>query len=143
MELIRFINEDTQHKNSREEEEKRQQKLKAEKDEKLKGIEQQIQAIKSEIDKNKDGLSVLDKAREFILQIKRDQDPNWFEERKHVKTERLESLKNEWISGAAAWIEQRNRGSYQDTAFKYDEDIILDHDEEVHGQLRFELVDEW
>jgi hypothetical protein len=67
MDLIKFINDDTKHKNEREEEEKRQQKLKAEKEEKLKGIEQQIDIIKSEIDKNKDGLGGLEKAREFIL----------------------------------------------------------------------------
>ena len=67
MDLIKFINDDTKHKNEREEEEKRQQKLKAEKEEKLKGIEQQIDIIKSEIDKNKDVLGGLEKAREFIL----------------------------------------------------------------------------
>lgn len=84
MNLITFINNDTKFKTDREEEEKRQLKLRAEKEEKLKGIEQQIQAIKSEIEKNKDGLGGLEKAREFILQIKRDQDPNWFEERRRI-----------------------------------------------------------
>ena len=84
MNLITFINNDTKFKTDREEEEKRQLKLRAEKEEKLKGIEQQIQAIKSEIEKNKDGLGGLEKAREFILQIKRDQYPNWFEERRRI-----------------------------------------------------------
>lgn len=42
-----------------------------------------------------------------------------------------------------AWIEQRNRGGYQDSAYKYDDDILFEHEDEIHGQHRFELVEEW
>lgn len=59
MDLIKFIQEDTKHGEERAEEEKKQQKLKAEKEDRLKGIETSIAAIKSDIDKNKDALGQL------------------------------------------------------------------------------------
>jgi chromosome segregation ATPase len=81
IDLIQFINDDTRHKNEREEEEKNQQKRKAEREDKLKKIESNIHGVKTEIDKNKDALQGLEKARDFILQIVKDVTPTWYEER--------------------------------------------------------------
>ena len=108
--LIKFIHNDTKTKNERDDEEKKQLKIKAEKEDKLKSKENEISSIKSEIEKNKDALQALEKARYDILKIKQDNDSGWYEERFKQQAEKLHKLKTEWINGGIQWIEQRARG---------------------------------
>jgi hypothetical protein len=54
-----FIAQDNNSKKLKEKEEKDRLSVKAEKDEKLKRLDIEIQQVKSEIDKNKDALSGL------------------------------------------------------------------------------------
>lgn len=78
---MQFIHDDTKCKQEREEEEKKQQQERNHKDDKLKKIENNIHQVRSDIEKNKDALGALENAKDFILQIKADVTPDWFEER--------------------------------------------------------------
>lgn len=60
---------------------------------------------------------------------------------KHFST--LAKYKEMWIKGAEQWIQTRPTREFTFGTFVYEDDVIFDHDEEVHGSQRCELLDEW
>ena len=142
VDLIHFIEEDKKHGEERAEEEKRQQKLKNDKEDRLKTVEAVIAATKSEIDKSKDALGQLVGAQQFVVKVLSDVDQNKYEENKRKYFNTRAKYKEMWIKGAETWVEKRIK-DYIFGTFLYEDDVVFDHDEEIHGNQRCELLDEW
>lgn len=97
--------------------------------------------MRNDIDKNKDALQALEKAKEFILRIKADRNPEEFEVRDSQRRAKYNQIKREWVEGAMEWASRRS--GFKKFAWDYEEDIIFDHDEDIHGTNKIELHDKW
>lgn len=125
IDLIQFIHHDNSLKLEKEQKERREQQKKQEREDQLKQFDAKIQTVKSEIEKNRDQLNGLKDYQDFIIQLS---EPAFLKKREKEMQAKEEHCKRSWIN-------------------QYKHDRSLDHiifkdDEEIHGDIRFELLSE-
>ena len=69
MDLISFIHHDNTLKEEKEKKEKTEQQRKTDREDQIKKLDSQIQAVKGEIEKNKDQLNGLKEYQDFMLDL--------------------------------------------------------------------------
>lgn len=88
-----------------------------EKETKIKSIDNKIQYLKSEIDKNRDVLSALEDHKKFLITIS---PPSWVQEQEMFKLKKREKIKKTWID----W-HKKNRD---------DDNLIFRDDDDLYTQ---------
>ena len=116
MDLHHYIAKDRALREKKEEDQKKLETEKAQKDDRIKKLDQEISTVRSEIEKNKDALQSLTTNQQFLLDLA---EPEYRVKRKERISDKLEGLKRQWIADHMA-----------DPRLDYD--IIFKTDDEIH-----------
>ena len=116
MDLHHYIAQDKALREKKEEDQKKLETEKAQKDDRIKKLDQEISAVRSEIEKNKDALVSLTTNQQFLLDLA---EPEYRERRDKRISDKYEALKKQWIADHMA-----------DPRLDYD--IIFKTDDEIH-----------
>ena len=121
--LHQYIAKDKMVKEEKEEEQKKLEAKKANKDETIKKLDQQILAERSEIEKNKEVLTSLTMYRDFLLSLS---PKEFLEKRAEDHKQKKEMIKRRWIKEHMA-----------NPALDYY--IIFKQDEDIHGDVKMQF----
>ena len=98
--LTNFIESDTMTTRDRNKEAEVAQNERKKAEAEIKLLDQKIQNVKSDIDKNIDQMNALDSHKDFLFKIFKTEDPKWVEAMLVRREKKLQEIKSEWIEMA-------------------------------------------
>ena len=116
LELMKFITDDNNKKKETQSREKKMIAERQDKEDTIKKLDGEIQAVKSEIEKNKDNLDGLKRYQDFLIKLS---DEKFKQQREENMAYKREQVKRDWIRK----MQMKANDDNLDTIFRYDEEI--------------------
>ena len=95
--LIKYIEADNKTTSAKNKDADMAQQARKAAENKIKVLDQKIQNIKSDIDKNNDQLASFKQYKSFLFDIFRQTKPAWAKEQEQIREEKLQKVKADWI----------------------------------------------